>query len=440
MFDLDSVKELFKTEPNTAFFWSGLGENGAEIAKEVARSNGGVTLEMLMEKNKQQLIDAGFPYNNDLDDFVFNGNDPENLKAWTDISEAYASQVSGNVRAVLGENIRSDSVWCQHEIPRLFNNDSVPYIQGISKQQLINSHDILCEINKHDANFAIGNSISDIPINNTDLDYFTNKIISKYNLSSAMDKEIIDKFTAYEHLTSINADSVKISKLGILTDPELFSKYSFLNDSVSQSILDEFRVGEYRLKTTGVDTLTSKNLYFDNNGLLVSIDKKVPNSVFETTIGEIRNYKSDADMRVKYPEYDSMTDMDKLIYKVKDNLYTKNADTFKNINVSENELLDYARKLGKSNALDLTEDEIMLYKAGKLMSTADDVPLGLVDDVSKYKKLSKISDSVNISGLDVFFLVIDAGFVLQDVNRSIWNIDGQTIIEKWFYVILLKNK
>ena len=46
MFDLDSVKELFKTEPNTAFFWSGLGENGAEIAKETAKANGGVTLEI----------------------------------------------------------------------------------------------------------------------------------------------------------------------------------------------------------------------------------------------------------------------------------------------------------------------------------------------------------------------------------------------------------
>ena len=69
MFDLESVKELFKTEPNTAFFWSGLGKNGAEIAKEVAKSNGGVTLEMLMEQNKQKLIEAGFPYDEDFDRF-----------------------------------------------------------------------------------------------------------------------------------------------------------------------------------------------------------------------------------------------------------------------------------------------------------------------------------------------------------------------------------
>lgn len=112
MFDLDSVKELFKTEPNTAFFWSGLGENGAEIAKETAKANGGVTLEMLMEQNKQKLIEAGFPYDEDFDRFIWNGTDPENVKAWQDLSEAYANQASGNVRAVLGDNIRSDSVWC----------------------------------------------------------------------------------------------------------------------------------------------------------------------------------------------------------------------------------------------------------------------------------------------------------------------------------------
>ena len=103
MFDLESVKELFKTEPNTAFFWSGLGKNGAEIAKEVAKSYGGVTLEMLMEQNKQKLIEAGFPYDEDFDRFIWNGTDPENVKAWKDLSKAYASQASGNVRAVLGD-------------------------------------------------------------------------------------------------------------------------------------------------------------------------------------------------------------------------------------------------------------------------------------------------------------------------------------------------
>ncbi len=314
MFDLDSVRELFKTEPNTAFFWSGLGENGVEIAKETAKVNGGVTLEILMEQNKQKLIDAGFPYNKDLNDFVFNGNDPENVKAWQDLSEAYANQTSGNVRAILGDNVRSGSVWCQNEIPRLFNNDAVTSIQGVSKQQLLNSYNLMSEISEYDANYAIGNAFSYVSLSNTHMDYFEQNIISKYGLSSTNDKEIIIKFVAYEHFTFIDADSVKINKLGIMSNSELFSKYSFLNSSVSQSILDEFRVGEYRLKTTGIDTLTNKNLYFDNNGLLLSIDKKVPDSVFETTIGDIRKFTPDVEISKLFSDVDfeKLSELEKL--------------------------------------------------------------------------------------------------------------------------------
>ena len=87
------------------------------------------------------------------------------------------------------------------------------------------------------------------------------------------------KGTKYEDIfkTDIPDDYTNVGRYAdrvFMSNSELFSKYSFLNESVSQSILDEFRVGEYRLKTTGVDTLTSKNLYFDNSGLLVSIEKK----------------------------------------------------------------------------------------------------------------------------------------------------------------------
>jgi hypothetical protein len=35
MFNINKVRDLFKTEPNTAYFWSGLGENGSEIAEEI---------------------------------------------------------------------------------------------------------------------------------------------------------------------------------------------------------------------------------------------------------------------------------------------------------------------------------------------------------------------------------------------------------------------
>ena len=408
MFDLDSVKELFKTEPNTAFFWSGLGENGAEIAKETAKANGGVTLEMLMEQNKQKLIEAGFPYDEDFDRFIWNGTDPENVKAWQDLSEAYANQASGNVRAVLGDNIRSDSVWCQNEIPRLFTSDSVTSVQGVSKQQLISSYNILCEINEHDANFAIGKAISDVPINNTDVDYFTKKIVSKYGLSPVMDKEIISKFTAYEYLNSINADSVTINKLGIITDSELFSKYSFLNESVSQSILDEFRVGEYRLKTTGVDTLTNATVYFDVNGKVVSVRNHVSDSVFKTTIGDIRNYIPEDELRAVFPEYDSLENLEKLKVRqleLEYNKFIKNLDSIPVEQISDVRA-NYLKAVGKTeDTLGFFDKRILKLLEGKL-SGNEKISNAILDFSSATTELSKGLKKV-IPYVDALFTILD---------------------------------
>jgi len=70
MFDLEKVKNLLKTGPNTAYFWSGLGEEGATIAENIAKKNDGTTLEMIMKKYKQELVDAGFPYDSEYDRYL----------------------------------------------------------------------------------------------------------------------------------------------------------------------------------------------------------------------------------------------------------------------------------------------------------------------------------------------------------------------------------
>ena len=77
---------------------------------------------------------------------------------------------------------------------------------------------------------------------------------------------------------------IEAAERAFVSDSELFSKYSFLNESVSQSILDEFRVGEYRLKTTGVDTLTNATVYFDINGKVVSVRNHVSAKIFDCLI------------------------------------------------------------------------------------------------------------------------------------------------------------
>ena len=427
MFDLDSVRELFKTEPNTAFFWSGLGENGAEIAKEIAKANGGVTLEMLMEQNKQKLIDAGFPYNKDLDDFVFNGSDPENLKAWKDLSKAYASQASGNVRAVLGDNIKPGSVWCTDEMPCLFSTENVTSVQGVSKQQLMDSYKMLrlSDINESDANFALGKAISDVPVNNTDIDYFTKRIASKYNLSPIMDKEIIDKFIAYEHLTSINADSVTISKLGIMSNSELFSKYSFLDSSVSQSVLDEFRIGEYRLKTTGVDTLTNATVYFDVNGRVVSVGNSVSSSVFETTVGDIIQFTPDAEISKFFPDIDfeNLSELEKLQLRQFDLEFRRTNNILDSLEVDDAIKSKYLSKIGKTEETAGIFDKWAIRMLDGKFSGSDDAANALTKLASFAKKLPKKIASV-IPYVGYIYDLIDVINGMDDIMDA-YEIGGQ---------------
>ena len=210
------------------------------------------------------------------------------------------NNAKGNVYLLIADNARMDSTLNVTEIERLLTMDEVKTINGIDKSVLANMSsterfNLLKEqsvIDMMNANIYIGP-------NGTEILSF--------------------KGTKYEDIfkTNIPVDYTNVGSYAdraFLSNDQLFSKYSFLNSSVYQSILDEFRVGEYRLKTTGIDTLTNKNLYFDNNGLLLSIDKKVPNSVFETTMGDIRNYISDAEISKLFPDVDfeKLSELEKL--------------------------------------------------------------------------------------------------------------------------------
>jgi len=58
-------------------------------------------------------------------------DNPASIKAWQDVSSAYAEQVSGNVRAVVGQELRPGNIWENIEIPRLMNNPNVNSITTI---------------------------------------------------------------------------------------------------------------------------------------------------------------------------------------------------------------------------------------------------------------------------------------------------------------------
>ena len=116
-FNIDEIRPQLKTEPDTAFFWSGKtdGVGGAEVAADIAKGKGGVTLESTIEAKDITMPEWDF-------------NDPSSMDAWDMASAAYAEQVSGEVRAVVGTELRPDNIWENVELPRLMENPNVTKI------------------------------------------------------------------------------------------------------------------------------------------------------------------------------------------------------------------------------------------------------------------------------------------------------------------------
>ena len=113
------------TKPDTAFFWSGRSSNaagnkvgGAERTAEIARENKRTTLETLIEERKIEMPN-------------WDPNNPAAIKQWEDISAEYAAGVSGDVSAVIGNELRSGNIWMTKELPALLKNQNVRKITTI---------------------------------------------------------------------------------------------------------------------------------------------------------------------------------------------------------------------------------------------------------------------------------------------------------------------
>jgi RHS repeat-associated protein len=121
---LSGCKDV-STSKNTAFFWSGRtdGVGGQDIAREIAESRGGTTLEKLLEERKIKMPE-------------WDKSNPVSVKAWEDISAAYAENVSGDVRAVVGKELRPGNIWEGKELNALMNNPNVTSITKIDPKTL----------------------------------------------------------------------------------------------------------------------------------------------------------------------------------------------------------------------------------------------------------------------------------------------------------------
>ena len=119
-FNIDEIRPLLKTKPDTAFFWSGRtdGIGGADVAADIATGKGGVTLETTIGSKNIKMPEWDF-------------SNPSSMDAWDLASGAYAEQVSGEIRAVVGSELRTGNIWENIELPRLKANPNVTKITTI---------------------------------------------------------------------------------------------------------------------------------------------------------------------------------------------------------------------------------------------------------------------------------------------------------------------
>ncbi|MBE9468859.1 MAG: hypothetical protein IMY72_11165 [Bacteroidetes bacterium] len=124
--DVAKVAHHLKTEPNKAFFWSGItnGIGGKNIALDIAESKGGITLEGLLKKKGLDLPEWDI-------------NNPVTVKLWEDVSAQYSKQVTGEVRAVVGKTLREGNIWETIELKRLKANLKVTKITTIDPETLV---------------------------------------------------------------------------------------------------------------------------------------------------------------------------------------------------------------------------------------------------------------------------------------------------------------
>ena len=123
---VDELRALTRTAPDTAFYWSGrdangvgVGPDGSGIAENIASGSGGRTLEQTLAANGVDPLP------------VWNQKDPESVRFWEDASAAFAENASGQVRAVVGSDLRPGNIWQTVEIPRLVDNPNVTSISQL---------------------------------------------------------------------------------------------------------------------------------------------------------------------------------------------------------------------------------------------------------------------------------------------------------------------
>ena len=205
------------------------------------------------------------------------------------------------------------------------------------------------------------------------------------------------------------------------------------------------RYGDRVFKMMGVDDLnavsTNKNLAsylasvaenpngFDNvrididtNGKITNVDLSggnisiddYPNSMSASDYRAARAIP-DEKVRAVDPNFDSYTEKEKLLSKMQFDKGNDVLDELRKVDASSDDIADYARRAGKT--IDsLTEADMDNIRIGKWAKNADDIPVGVIEDFSKLKKVNKFLKAAPYIG--AAFVALDALLVINDTVKA----------------------
>ncbi|WP_413511568.1 hypothetical protein [Myroides odoratus] len=126
IFFVKQITPKLKTVPNEAFFWSGKtdGIGGELVALDISKSKKGITLEGLIKRNN-----IAIP--------MWDLTNAKTIKIWELVSKEYAREVSGEIRAVVGRQLRKNNIWESFEFPALKEKLNVTKISIIDPKTKI---------------------------------------------------------------------------------------------------------------------------------------------------------------------------------------------------------------------------------------------------------------------------------------------------------------
>ena len=266
------------------------------------------------------------------------------------ISKTLTEQAVANGNRVIyvaGQGWNSNSVGMQTEIPSFITEAWIGKdIDEALKSRLTIVSDLseITDINSQD--------ISDVALYKTEFYTDADGKVTGVKLISELDDI---------NVGILGADDIRItygSKLGILTDEELWMKYNFLSED--DLVIDKFRLYEYQ-KTKSTTELTDTKVYFDSEGKAIGLscyDDVPSETALELRLSDTENYLSDTNMSYKYMDYDTYSEIDKLKACQYDYERTQISDMIDNNLSSQNdiELMSYEDLKAKYTFIDDTTD------------------------------------------------------------------------------------